>query len=66
MRSQINIDVELPDALTDSICSHLAIEFLKHVAYQRQQLPFPYKQIMSIVDRSSQVIFILLIDVYLN
>lgn len=51
MPSPIQINVELKDALTASICSHLAIEFFKHIAYQRQQIPFPYKQLKSLLSR---------------
>ncbi|XP_034237876.1 MAD2L1-binding protein [Thrips palmi] len=51
MSSPILINVELKDALTASSCSHLAVEFFKHIAYQRQQIPFPYKQLKSVLSR---------------
>lgn len=51
MPPPILINVDLTDALTAPICSHLAIEFFKHIAYQRQQIPFPYKQLKSVLSR---------------
>ncbi|XP_026275432.1 MAD2L1-binding protein [Frankliniella occidentalis] len=51
MPAPVLIDVNLKDVLTASMCSHLAIEFFKHIAYQRQQLPFPYKQLQSVIRR---------------
>lgn len=64
MPSPVLINVELTEVLTASICSHLAVEFFKHIAYQRQQLPFPYKQLMSVlrkrVDQVMKLSFIVL------
>lgn len=52
MPSHVLVNVELPDVLTASICSHLSVELFKHIAYQKQQLPFPYKHLISMMNKT--------------
>lgn len=54
MPSPTVINVELSSTLTASICSHLAVELFKHIAYQRQQIPFPYKQLKVVLGDKSE------------
>ncbi|XP_077198844.1 MAD2L1-binding protein [Paroedura picta] len=41
----VSVSVEFPGLVTREGCFHFTCEFLKHVLYQRQQLPLPYEQL---------------------
>ncbi|XP_054846574.1 MAD2L1-binding protein-like [Eublepharis macularius] len=41
-----SVSVAFPGSVTRESCFHFACELLKHVLYQRQQLPLPYEQLV--------------------
>ncbi|KAL8185699.1 UNVERIFIED_CONTAM: hypothetical protein K2H54_057140 [Gekko kuhli] len=41
----VSVSVAFPGLVTREGCFHFTCEFLKHILYQRQQLPLPYEQL---------------------
>lgn len=49
------VSVVFPGAVSRESCCRFACELLKHVLYQRHQLPLPYEQLAYFCRRPSQV-----------
>ncbi|NXH18205.1 MD2BP protein, partial [Bucco capensis] len=48
------VSVVFPGAVSRETCCHFTCELLKHVLYQRQQLPLPYKELTYFYRRAAQ------------
>lgn len=50
-----SVSVVFPGAVSRESCCRFACELLKHVLYQRHQLPLPYEQLAYFCRRAAQV-----------
>ncbi|KAG8233785.1 hypothetical protein J437_LFUL003857 [Ladona fulva] len=49
---QAVVDIQLEENLTSSSCSKVVSEIIKYLAYQKQQIPYPFEQLKLLVNKS--------------
>ena len=46
------VDIQLEEYLTSSSCSKVVNEIIKYLAYQKQQIPYPFEQLKLLVNKN--------------